>query len=430
MAAKILKSIRILLILALLLAAAVTPTLADAKTKKPVKRMKISFDSNEAAASSSDEPLRPRASDRSYKTRGETVRLRAQNIDDIWAANGGDSKLIQLGSKPVVKKPKLMAKAVPAKLPKVLPAKKPAVIVERPPLREDEIDFVDMTREARAARRNQPVRVVKAPRSLRPEPEASGDETPSTHVAERTVVREQSSWDLGFVGEYNLNYSFGTTQQVEIAGQKSSVLINEVVLGFKDKSGWGAMASGSFNAVSNADSTYDVRELGDPSVIALHPDWYRDDNIRVSGYFRYFAPMSQASKDLSLHHSAYVLDADVKLVGGLDLKNSLIGRYFWQSLYYEGDAYMMIQDLTELTKHLTPELSLGLGQQTRVESHHMAETGTRVELVPLARYQVLSKMVIEAKAFLPILKSGVVGLAPLAAAIPNPTVSFSARIDF
>ena len=444
MSKKVLNSIRMLVILALLLAAAVTPTLADAKTKKPAKRMKISFDSNEASTPVG-EPLRPRASNRQYETPGETVRLRAQNIDDIWAANGGGVKVESRKVSPVAKL------EAPAKTVVKSPAAKPTankVAALKPASNQTQkFDFDRLTREARLARRTQPVRVARVEparvarveaepvRAARVEPEQvveseEAAQTKRAYLAERAVVREHRESQFSFEGEFNSNLTLGTSQTLDIEGQKATTFTNEVVLGFKEQSGWGLLASAAFNAVSNSDAAYDVRELGDPSLIALHPDWYRDDSLRVSGQFRYFAPMAATSKEVSLQHSSYALNVHAKLASGLDLKNSIIGRYFWQSLYYEGDAYMMLQDLTEVTKALSPEFSLGVGQQTRIEAHHMSDTGTRVELVPLARYKVFSKVALEAKAYLPILKTGVVGLAPLAAAVPNPMASFAAHIEF
>ncbi|RYZ73419.1 MAG: hypothetical protein EOP05_10070, partial [Proteobacteria bacterium] len=75
MSSRVLNFIRILLVLAFLVAAAATPTLAEARTKKSAaskrstKKMKISFDSSEASTPL-DEPLRPRVSQRSYETPG------------------------------------------------------------------------------------------------------------------------------------------------------------------------------------------------------------------------------------------------------------------------------------------------------------------------------------------------------------------------
>jgi hypothetical protein len=502
MSSRFLNIIRILLILAFLVAAAATPTLAEAKTKakRPVKKMKISFDGNEGSSSNGE--LRPRASSRSYETRGETVRLRAQNIDDIWASNGGgtstvsdveddasDIEKLQSIEKtyepsrtrgettaldhlaksemiphmkpqsPAVKspakryaktepKPKTvrLAKALPGKVKvvsspkavasgesaivKVVPAPEPpqapiAHAAPRPtprPTPEPEIDFVDMTKEAKALRASHvPERRRVIPR-----------EAPArSYIASKTRLEttgEPSSFTFNAALENTV--TMGRTYELQEAGGRNFAMKNELFVGATGESGWGAKLSASFNSTSNADTSKDVREFGDPSVIVSHPSLYKDRDLDVYGRFRYYAPVATSSRAASLHHFAYYLLADLTLPAQMSVSNALIPRYFSQAEYADSDAYFLLYDSTELTKQLSSSLAIGIGQQTQIEAHHVTAAGTSIEAYPFVNFTGISKVLIQAKAYLPLYVNNSVGGAPTAAGLSNLQAEFFAKVSF
>lgn len=464
MSSRVLNIIRILLVLAFLVAAAATPTLAEAKTKKSsstkrsVKKMKITFDGNETP---SNEPLRPRASQRSYETPGETVHMRAQNIDDIWAANGGGTTAPSSGfdkiaapekrvqpktytktvkvtrvttttaaaprvqKTRVVSTPKAVARGESA-IVKVAP--RPAVIARATPKPTPEPDFEDMTKEAKAMRVSRPVAVRSAHRA-----EEAHETTDRPQLSARTEIRSANESIFGnfkYSASFDNSFTVGQSRTVLDASGRDYVLRNELTLGATAENGWGVRASVAFNSMMNVDTTEDYREFGDPSLTVVHPTLYQDRDVKVAGSFRYYLPFSYESKLASTHHFAYSLTADIALPSQMSISNILTPRYFAQSEYAETDAYMMLFDSTEFTKQIGSGIGLGIGQQTRIEAHHMTATGTLVEAYPLVSFSGLSNVLLQAKAFFPVVSSNVVGSAPIAAGVTNLQAEFFAKISF
>lgn len=463
--------IRIALLLAFLVAAAATPKLAEAKPaqksaakspkKKPAKKMKISFDGG--SSSSSNEPLRPKAVPRNTHSKGETVQMRAHSIDHIWDQQKGDVYQVERYDEPeeiqikaakpvvvaatpvpkeVVKRTPVLPKKAVAKFEPVreIPVRERVVIAKAQP----ELDFEDVTPEARARKAEpKPIRMAQAPQQPYIAPRATIAAAPTRRV--RTVPREAPArpyvadsarletlqpMAFRFDAALENTVTLGRTYELQEEGGRNFAMRNELFLGVTEKSGWGAKISGLFVSTSNADSSRDFREIGDPSLVISHPSLYKSQDLDIYGRFRYYAPVSTASSAVSLHHFAYYLFADLTLPNQMAISNAFIPRYFNQAEYSDTDAYALIYDATEFTKQLDSNFRLGIGQQTQIETHHFSATGTSIEAYPFIDFIGISNTLLQAKMYFPLYVNNSVGGAPTAAGVSNLQAEFFAKISF
>jgi hypothetical protein len=194
---------------------------------------------------------------------------------------------------------------------------------------------------------------------------------------------------------------------------------HEFYIGAVHTSGWGgyvqAVQSGSLYAGAMAESSRSGLRAGDPSFTLLHPDWYRGTSVTLGGQYRAYFPNSARSRDLDLYQQAYYLYTTWKMPAMWTLWNQTAPRYFIQSHYGPSDTTYAIEDLTTLSKQLSPTLSAGIGQWTQVEAHDKTATGVSVDISTFVRYTPIQNLWIEPRLLLPAYeKNSVYDAAPTA----------------
>jgi hypothetical protein len=462
------------------------------------KKMKIVFDgSTPAPQGELGDEIAPRATDHKFAESGGVVRLRGGSVDELWKksksaknvkavaaeeenpdlmdpalsadANADfDAPASKRSSKPTIlatgssvdesalgafkkSKAKHQSKAkLVATLPKASQkithnvrssVEIPVVTVSnqtRPAPVEDTLDFDNAPAPHKVVSVAQPVRAARAQVEVeRPTPPQSKIYLRHVQpvVRSRTRVVADSPSDFKFNFAFENTTSMGRKVELETPGGRNYMMKNEVFLGTDHSSGWGAKLAVNYINTSNDDTTKDIREMGDPSIIIAHPSLYRSVDIDVYGQGRYYLPVAAHSKKVGLQHLAYSLFARVQLVAGLDLHNELTGRYYVQTTYADSDAFALIEDHTEVAKRFD-FFRLGLGQRTQIESHQVIEPGTSFELYPFAELLAISNTVIQAKLYVPLFGNGIINGAPGSPSGPsgsgfsNVQAEFSARLSW
>lgn len=473
------------IIQAILLAAAIlallltTPSL-HARTlmqkKTHTKKMKIVFDGNESSSSGGElgDELKPRASSRDVDASVETVHLRGNSMDDIWAKNGtsrikGDiddaSDLIDpvsmndIGEAPTPKRkrtgselaasdpsvdesslasfkksPKhVAAKPVRPRVTKTRLAARPRPVVKTRTVRATESHFVYASAQKPHADVDvETVKAIPAKTPARPASRTSARGSTPIASADRLSTRVRT---LGEPSEFTFNFAFESTvtmgrkYQLETPGDRNFAMKNEAFIGSNHSSGWGAKLSFDYITTSNDDATKNISEVGDPSLIVSHPSLYKTRDLDVYGRFRYYAPVAASSRAVALHHFAYYFFTDLTLPSQVAVSNAFVPRYYQQSTYADSDAFSLLFDSTEITKKLN-WLRLGLGQQTQIESHQATAPGTTAEIYPFFDFLGISNALFEAKLYLPVYAKGLVGGGPVAASISNVQAEFFMKLSF
>jgi hypothetical protein len=255
----------------------------------------------------------------------------------------------------------------------------------------------------------------------------------SNSLATRVSSIEPSDFKFNFAFENTT--SLGRKYELETAGGRNFMMKNEFFIGTSHSSSWGAKVSAAYVSTSNDDSKKDVREMGDPSVIIVHPSIYKSRDINIFGQVRYFVPIAETSRTASLQQFAYYLTADAQLVEQLTLTNTFAPRFYYQAAYADTDAFSLLFDSTEISRRFD-WFRAGLGQRTQIESHEVVAPGTSAELYPFADFLGLPNTILEAKVYVPILVNGLVNgapgapMGPTAAGFSNLQAEFFARISF
>jgi hypothetical protein len=229
----------------------------------------------------------------------------------------------------------------------------------------------------------------------------------SNSLATRVSSIEPSDFKFNFAFENTT--SLGRKYELETAGGRNFMMKNEFFIGTSHSSSWGAKVSAAYVSTSNDDSKKDVREMGDPSVIIVHPSIYKSRDINIFGQVRYFVPIAETSRTAP--------------------------RFYYQAAYADTDAFSLLFDSTEISRRFD-WFRAGLGQRTQIESHEVVAPGTSAELYPFADFLGLPNTILEAKVYVPILVNGLVNgapgapMGPTAAGFSNLQAEFFARISF
>jgi hypothetical protein len=200
---------------------------------------------------------------------------------------------------------------------------------------------------------------------------------------------------------------------------------NEYYVSGVHDSGWGLSAMGvqsgqyfSDNSI-NKNGPSDVISEGDPSLTILHPDLYKNDNLRVWGQFRrYFAGTARTRK-LGQEQYAYYLFSNYKMAHGLALFNQLTPRYFSNNHYSPADTKLYAEHYIVLTKEQANWFKYGVGAHSQIEGHEKTATGGVIEVYPLVDFVFSQNIFIEPRVYLPVYKHKEVYDSPTAVSLNN-----------
>lgn len=176
----------------------------------------------------------------------------------------------------------------------------------------------------------------------------------------------------------------------------------EYYLGAVHKSGWGGYGQAQTSGTTFAgEKNSSAIQGGDASVTILHPDFYKGPSLSLGGQFRRYFAVTARSKGRDQKQWAYYLYTTYKMPASWVLWNQATPRFFDQDFYKKGDTTYYFEDVTNLTKALSQELALGIGQWTQVEWHSRTDTGTSVDASLFARWTPIANIWIEPRLILP-----------------------------
>jgi hypothetical protein len=162
----------------------------------------------------------------------------------------------------------------------------------------------------------------------------------------------------------------------------------EVWLGYKHDSGWGLFGLYATTYNNYKDDAKTKWSLGDPSATLVHPAWYSDGNLRVTGKLRRYFPESDYSKAHGMRQTAYYLDATYKMSHGQEIYNNLTARKFTYDNHGPANTDYYVEDTTNYTKTFAKDFRWGVGHWTQYESHYNTSPGLSIELVPQMDYML------------------------------------------
>lgn len=162
------------------------------------------------------------------------------------------------------------------------------------------------------------------------------------------------------------------------------------------------MAVTSGNLYATQKVKQDNVGAGDPSLTLIHPKFYDENGLRLTGQFRSYFPVTDRSNNRSQHQFAYYLYTNYSLPRGMAVWNQLTPRYFAQSYYKPADTTYLVEDISTLTQEMNSWLKIGVGQHSQVEYHDKTKTGVVAEVYPLVNFVFSRNIFIEARVNMPV----------------------------
>lgn len=205
----------------------------------------------------------------------------------------------------------------------------------------------------------------------------------------------------------------------------------EIYLGARHTSGWGAYGQVVQTRAAFNDSKKDRWVSEDPSVTLLHPEYYSDTVSSWSGQFRLYFPVSSSSKPLNRYQAAYYLTYKEKINFQDDFSNQLIPRAYFQNSYLATDRTFYVEDKATFSRKVNSWFKAGIGQWTQIESHNRSETGATIDVFPYADFILSKNVFIGPRVFLPLFVQGSVNEGARAARADHAfaEVYLEAKID-
>lgn len=202
----------------------------------------------------------------------------------------------------------------------------------------------------------------------------------------------------------------------------------EYYLGAVHSSGFGAYGQAVTSGTTFAGTGKSAIVGGDPSVTILHPDFYKDASLTLSGQFRRYFAVSDRSKSRDQKQYAYYFYTTYKMPAAWTAWNQATPRFFDQDIYKVGDTHFYFEDVTNLTKQINQSLALGIGQWTQVEWHDRTDTGISVDASVFARFTPIGNIWIEPRLILPAYVHNTVFDAPRKVALDGARAELYAQI--
>jgi hypothetical protein len=252
-------------------------------------------------------------------------------------------------------------------------------------------------------------------------------------------VTEQPSWYsnpkvLAGLKSYNTSGRIGDLEKDNAMQLKSK---NEVFLGAKAQSGWGA-----FGQIVNVTKHYrsetpatkkssfvpqDKNYPDDASATITHPVM-DNGTLKITGQLRQYFPVSDFSVTNHMWQTAYYNYIGLKLKGGFDLFNQITPRFFRRDLYKNdnGSEYSnwQFETYTTVSKKLADWVRVGAGQHSYVETHPNAVAGSYMELYPYADFMLTSGVFAGPRVYFPVAKQNTVYDTPGQASLQNVNAEF------
>lgn len=166
---------------------------------------------------------------------------------------------------------------------------------------------------------------------------------------------------------------------------------DEGYLGYRTDSGWG----GFFNAVQTYSSIKNNEEkskwdTGDASITLVHPEYYKDGALTLSGQFRYYLRTSDRSDLKKIDQYAYYFRLNSKLDGVNEIFNEVVPRYFNMPKYSKTDSKYYLEDTFIYTYKLDKSWKIGAKSWAQYATYDKEPAGYSVDLGPMATYSVSS----------------------------------------
>ncbi len=184
---------------------------------------------------------------------------------------------------------------------------------------------------------------------------------------------------------------------------------------------WGGFVTVVQNYTSyNSESTnVSGFRQGDGSLTLIHPNWFQDETLLVSGLARAYLPMSQRSQDLNVRHYAYYLNHLKTISSNLSLLNIFVPRYFTQSKYADTDTRTYFEDRTVLTAKANSWFRYGISQWSQYEIHQKSDDGFCSEIIPFVDFVLNKNAFMSTRLSLPVYSRNAVYDGPTSAKIDN-----------
>lgn|SRR6185312_14558840 len=209
--------------------------------------------------------------------------------------------------------------------------------------------------------------------------------------------------------------SSGRNDDLNSVNGRQVEAFQEVWLGYKHESGWGLYGLYANEYYAYKDTSKTKWALQDPSATLVHPAWYRGDNLRVTGKFRQYFPMSGYSTAHEMRQSAYYVDMTYAMAHRQEIYNNTTLRAFTYDNHGPSATKYYVEDTTNYTKYFSKNFRWGVGQWAQYEAHYNTPTGYCVELTPILDYAPTPKIFMGPRLRMPIVAHGAVYDGPTSA---------------
>jgi hypothetical protein len=176
----------------------------------------------------------------------------------------------------------------------------------------------------------------------------------------------------------------------------------ELSFGYRLESGWGLSGQLVQTRHEYGESELDKWAISDPNVTFSHPDFYKDDDTKVSGSLRYYVPYTDRSKSVNLRQWAYYLGLNQTLPHKAEIFNLFVNRVFAADSYKATDTRYLVENRLIYTKKFSERWRWGVGHWTFWEQHAETSPGFSMELVPQLDYMLSSKTFLGPRLSLPL----------------------------
>lgn len=230
-----------------------------------------------------------------------------------------------------------------------------------------------------------------------------------TELTTKAKAPAASKLILGYKS-YNNSGRFGALKDDSKAPSKGVIYSgkHEGRIGYRHANQWGGYFQITQYRYQYNDSNLDRWSVSDPSVTLIHPDWYDDGTLKLSGAVRSYIPYSQRSKAQDIRRYYYSFGTNYTMSSGQNIFNQAILRFFSAREFRDSDTNFYFEDLTIYTRKINSWSRWGIGQWTQIESHAKTPTGYTVDLIPQVDFNVGPNILIGPRLSLPVYSQGFV----------------------
>lgn len=235
-------------------------------------------------------------------------------------------------------------------------------------------------------------------------------------------------------GDYRLvianknTMTLGRKEELETIGGKNYELFNEMYLGVKHKSGWGADVGMAWDSESNADPSLDTFSRPDMNASLYHPI-FSNDTFDMSGRLRVYLPTSESSIANEYRQVRYYNILGINLPHKFSLTHVIFPKFVSRKNPTPESQKSYLYECLELAHQTTKYMALSIGEQTQIDNHNNGTSGMSVDLYPFIDFTITKNILFEPKIYLPVYVSGVVSGGPTNVSLDQSQVEFYLKLS-